>query len=170
LGVVEDEHEGDGFEFGEMFFQEQEVGGALEAGTFAELGEQDFEDSCGREAGLGDEQRQEAFGFETGDPAFEERAFAGAGVAAQEHEAAQGCGGVEQLEGFAVAGSGEDLRGFFVGRKGGTVHTPGAQEVFEGMRALLWRFSSAFDDSGVGWRGGFSAHSWSSVGGCGVCC
>ena len=29
MSVVEDEHEGDGFEFGEMFFQEQEVGGAL---------------------------------------------------------------------------------------------------------------------------------------------
>lgn len=55
------------FEFGEVFFQEQEVGGALEAGAFAELGGQDFEDSCGREAGLGDEQQQEAFGCETGD-------------------------------------------------------------------------------------------------------
>jgi hypothetical protein len=56
---------------------------------------------------------------------------------------------VEQLEGFAVAGGGEDLRGFFVGRKGGTVHTLGAQGVFDGMRALLWLFSSALGDRGV---------------------
>ena len=160
LGVVEDEHEGDGFEFGEVFFQKQEVAGALEAGAFTEFGEQDFQDSCGREVGVGNEQRQEAFGFEAGDPAFEECAFAGARGAGQEHEAAQGGCGVEQFEGFAVTACGEELRGFFVRRKGCAVQAPCAQEVFEGVWALLLWW----------WRGKVSAHGWSSFGGCGGCC
>lgn len=157
MGVVEDENKGYWFEFGEVFFQEQEIGGALEAGAFAELGEQDFEDSCGREAGLGDEQRQEALGFETGHPAFEERAFAGARVTGQEHESSQGGCGVQQVEDFGVRACGEELRGFVVGRKGGALEAPDAHEVFQGVCTLLWRV-------------GFSAHSWNSVGGCGVCC
>ena len=57
LGVVEDEHEGERVDVGEVFFEHEEVGAALEAGALAELGEQDFEHAGGRERGLGDEQR-----------------------------------------------------------------------------------------------------------------
>ena len=55
LGVVEDEHESAGFDVGEVFFEGEQVGAAFEPGTFAELGEQDFEDAGGRECRLGDE-------------------------------------------------------------------------------------------------------------------
>ena len=53
LGVVEDEDEGGGIEFGQVFFEDEEVGAALEARAFAEFGQEDFEDAGGGKRGLG---------------------------------------------------------------------------------------------------------------------
>ena len=61
MSVVEDEDEGDGVELGEVFFEDEEVGTALEARAFAEFGQEDFEDTGGGKRGLSDEQGQEAF-------------------------------------------------------------------------------------------------------------
>ena len=76
LSVVEDEDEGDGVELGEVFFEDEEVGTALEARAFAEFGQEDFEDTGGGKRGLSDEQGQEAFWLQRGHPTFEYGAFA----------------------------------------------------------------------------------------------
>jgi len=152
LGVVKDEHEGDGFEVGEVFFQQEQVGGAFEPGAFAEFGQEDFEDAGGGQRGLGDEERQEPFGFEPGEPGLEQRAFACAGAAGQHHDAAQGGGGVQKTKGFAVGGAGKEFVCFVVGSKGRAAQPPGAQQIVEG---------GGFGQTG----GGFSAHSWFPGGG-----
>ena len=76
MSVVEDEDEGDGVELGEVFFEDEEVGTALEARAFAEFGQEDFEDTGGGKRGLSDEQGQEAFWLQRGHATFEYGAFA----------------------------------------------------------------------------------------------
>ena len=51
MGGVEDEDEGDGIEFGQVFFEGEEVGAAFEARAFAEFGQDDFQDAGGGKRG-----------------------------------------------------------------------------------------------------------------------
>jgi hypothetical protein len=153
LGVVEDEDEGGGIEIGQVFFEDEQVGAALEAWAFAEFGQEDFEDAGGGKRSLGDEQGQKAFWLQGGHPVFEHGAFARAWGPGQEHDAAEGGSGVHEGEDFAVGRADEDLTGFFLGGKGGTAQTPGAQKVIERGR----RFGS----------GRISVHSFGPGGGFG---
>jgi hypothetical protein len=134
LGVVEQEHEGDRIEIGEVLLEGEQVAAALEAGALAQLGQEHFEHAGGREGGLGDEQGQEPFGFEALGPSAGQGGFAGARGAGEKHDAAQGGGGVQQRERLALAGAGEEFG--FLGRGGKRDHAqpPGAQQLFQGGR------------------------------------
>ena len=75
-GGLGEEVEGNRVELGEVFFEDEQVGAALEARAFAELGQDDFEDAGDGKRGLSDEQGQEAFWLQRGHPTFEHGAFA----------------------------------------------------------------------------------------------
>lgn len=81
---------------------------------------------------IGDEKRQEAFGFQTGDPAFEQGAFSGAGMPGEHHDATPGGRGVEQREDLPAVSGGEELADFVIGGERDAAQAPGPLEFLQG--------------------------------------